>query len=92
MRPQFCKFCKRLSCKQCIDKWLLTHSFCGICKSKISHQDIIVLPVLGGLDQLFYNLQNNNVSNNNFFNNNNNTEVKKLKEEINNPLIKDLMN
>ena len=33
-KPKMCKFCSRLSCSNCINSWLSTHNYCGICKKK----------------------------------------------------------
>ena len=76
--PKMCKFCKRICCKQCIDKWLLSHSFCGICKREISPQDMVDLPFLDGFSQFFINYADTHPNNNNNNNDNNNIQNNNL--------------
>ena len=68
--PKMCKYCKRICCQKCIDKWLRTHSFCGICKHEISSQDMVDLQFLDGVPQYFLNLADNHPNNNNISKNN----------------------
>ena len=43
-KPKMCKFCKRLSCSDCINSWLLNHDYCGICKKQVTDDDLILVP------------------------------------------------
>ena len=77
IKPKMCKYCKKISCEKCINKWMEKYDFCGICKKKLSpKQDLITLPILDDMSAYFINnidshpknLQNNNP---NFLNNEN---------------------
>ena len=43
-KPKMCKFCKRLCCSDCINSWLTGHDYCGICKRKVTLDDLILVP------------------------------------------------
>ena len=73
--PKMCKFCKRICCKQCIDKWLISHPFCGICKHELSPEDMVDLPFLDGFSQFFINYADTHPNNNNNNNDNNNNNI-----------------
>ena len=36
IKPKMCKFCKRICCERCINRWMETHNFCGVCKHNLS--------------------------------------------------------
>ena len=55
MKPKMCKFCKKICCESCIDKWLLNHDYCGICKHNVTQQDMITLPFLDDMSTYFIN-------------------------------------
>ena len=63
MKPKMCKFCKRICCEACIDKWLLSHDYCGICKHKVTSQDMITLPFLDDMSSYFINNIDNHPKN-----------------------------
>ena len=75
-KPKMCKFCKKICCEKCINKWLENHSFCGMCKHEITGQDMITLPFLDDMSTYFINnidshpKQPSNIINNNAFNRN----------------------
>ena len=50
-----CKYCKRISCENCILKWLENHIYCGICKHQVTTQDMISLPFLDDMSAFFIN-------------------------------------
>ena len=88
MKPKMCKFCKKICCEACIDKWLLTHDYCGICKHKVTSQDMITLPFLDDMSSYFINNIDNHPKNkekniNNIINQekNNNNEQNILNSE-----------
>ena len=54
-KPKMCKFCKRLSCSDCIDSWLLNHDYCGICKKKVTSDDLILVPFVDDMSTYFIN-------------------------------------
>ena len=69
IKPKMCKYCKKISCEKCINKWMEKYDFCGICKKKLNpNQDLIPLPILDDMAAYFINnidshpkiLQNNN--------------------------------
>ena len=55
IKPKMCKFCKRISCERCINKWIESHNFCGVCKHNLSQQDLITLPFLDDMSTYFLN-------------------------------------
>ena len=55
IKPKMCKFCKRICCERCINRWMETHNFCGVCKHKLSQQDLITLPFLDDMSTYFLN-------------------------------------
>ena len=52
-KPKMCRYCKKICCAKCIDKWLEDHSFCGICKQNLSPQDMISVPFLDDMSTFF---------------------------------------
>ena len=54
-KPKMCKYCKRLCCEACINKWMAKKSFCGICKHQLTQQDMITVPILDGMSTFFIN-------------------------------------
>ena len=58
--PKMCQFCKKLSCSECIKKWLLFHNCCGFCKKKATNNDMISVPFLNDMTTFF----NENIENN----------------------------
>lgn len=54
-KPKMCRYCKKICCAKCIDKWLEDHSFCGICKHNLSPQDMISVPFLDDMSTFFIN-------------------------------------
>ena len=54
-KPKMCKFCKRICCEACINKWLERHNFCGICKHHATLQDMISIPLLDDMSTFFLN-------------------------------------
>ena len=77
-KPAMCKFCKKICCLPCINKWLLNHHFCGMCKHLITQQDMIPLPFLDDMSTYFIaNIDNHPKHNQNNINQNqNNIEMK----------------
>ena len=64
-KPKMCNYCKRICCEACINRWLLNHSFCGICKRHITPNEMITLPFLDDLSEFFIkNIDNPNRRNN----------------------------
>ena len=55
MKPKMCKYCKKICCESCIDKWLSAHDYCGICKHQVTSQDMIPLPFLDDMSSYFIN-------------------------------------
>lgn len=53
VRPKMCRFCKKICCKACIDKWLIENNYCGICKHTVSSEDMIELPFLDDMSTFF---------------------------------------
>ena len=83
-KPKMCKFCKKICCQACIDKWLLNHDYCGICKHKVSSQDMITLPFLDDMTSYFINNIDNHPKNNPNNNiQNNNISIKRINDENN---------
>ena len=75
IKPKMCKFCKRICCERCINRWMETHNFCGVCKHKLSQQDLITLPFLDDMSTYFLNNIDShpkNINNPNLMNNQNN--------------------
>ena len=35
IKPNMCKYCKRISCENCTNKWMKTHNYCGFCKKNL---------------------------------------------------------
>ena len=54
-KPKMCRYCKKICCANCIDKWLEDHTFCGICKHDLSPQDMISVPFLDDMSTFFIN-------------------------------------
>ena len=81
MKPKMCKYCKRICCEACIDKWLLSHDYCGICKHKVTSQDMITLPFLDDMSNYFINNIDNHPKNKE--NNNNIINQEKINEQNN---------
>ena len=54
-KPKMCKFCKRLSCSECINSWLRDHDFCGICKKHVTFDDLILVPFVDDMSTYFIN-------------------------------------
>ena len=54
-KPKMCKFCKRLSCSDCINSWLLDHDYCGICKKQVTSDDLILVPFVDDMSTYFIN-------------------------------------
>ena len=54
-KPKMCKFCKRLSCSDCINNWLKQHDYCGICKKKVDYDDLILVPFVDDMSTYFIN-------------------------------------
>ena len=54
-KPKMCKFCKRLSCSECINSWLRDHDFCGICKKHVTYDDLILVPFVDDMSTYFIN-------------------------------------
>ena len=48
-KPVMCKYCHRIACKECVEKWIRMHSSCGFCRNQIRPIDIIPLPYLEDL-------------------------------------------
>ena len=59
-KPKMCKFCKRLSCSDCINSWLLNHDYCGICKKQVTDDDLILVPFVDDMSTYFINNIENN--------------------------------
>jgi hypothetical protein len=54
-KPKMCKFCKRLCCSDCINSWLSGHDYCGICKTKVTLDDLILVPFVDDMSTYFIN-------------------------------------
>ena len=54
-KPKMCKFCSRLSCSNCINSWLSTHNYCGICKKKVTSEDMVLVPFVDDMSTYFIN-------------------------------------
>ena len=54
-KPKMCKFCKRLCCSDCINSWLTGHDYCGICKRKVTLDDLILVPFVDDMSTYFIN-------------------------------------
>lgn len=88
-KPKMCKYCKKICCQSCIDKWLTNHSYCGLCKQNVTQQDMIPIPFLDDMSTYFIkNIDNhpksnlkNNEQNNDIFNNKFNS-IDKNKQNI----------
>ena len=82
-----CKYCKKIYCEICINKWLEAHLYCQMCKMQISPQDIIDLPILEDMTNfIINNIDNQSKSKNKVNNNNpknNNISNKNINEEDN---------
>ena len=86
-KPKMCKYCKKICCQACIDKWLYNHDYCGICKHKVTSQDMIPLPFLEDMTSYFINnidnhpkFQHNNINleqNNISINNNQDNNIRR---------------
>ena len=55
IKPKMCKYCKKISCERCINKWMETHNYCGFCKKNLNPQDLISLPFLDDMSKYFIN-------------------------------------
>ena len=55
IEPKMCKYCKKISCENCTNKWMKTHNYCGFCKKNLKPQDLISLPFLGDMSAYFVN-------------------------------------
>ena len=87
--PKFCRFCKKISCEECINKWLKNHNYCGICKHDISSNDMLDIKILGEMSTFFMNNLDNHPNNNyNQINNNNNNNFSGSKNYNKNNSIK----
>ena len=62
-KPKMCKFCKKICCESCINKWLQNKKFCGICKHQLTEQDMITLPFLDDMSSYFINNIDNHPKN-----------------------------
>ena len=89
-KPKMCKYCKKICCQACIDKWLYNHDYCGICKHKVTSQDMIPLPFLEDMTSYFINnidnhpkFQHNNINleQNNISINRNNNQDNNIRRE-----------
>ena len=54
-KPKMCRFCNRLSCSTCINSWLSTHNYCGICKKKVTSEDMVLVPFVDDMSTYFIN-------------------------------------
>lgn len=83
-KPAMCKYCKKICCLPCINKWLVNHHFCGMCKHLITHQDMIPLPFLDDMSTYFIaNIDNHPKNNPNNINQNQNNIGMKNNNKIN---------
>ncbi len=58
-KPKMCKFCKKISCEECTNKWLQLHNICMNCKNVVKSDDMINLPFLEDMASYFiYNIDN----------------------------------
>ena len=83
-KPAMCKYCKKICCKPCIDRWLLNHHFCGICKHEITQQDMILLPFLDDMSTYFIDNIDNHPKHNPNNNQNQNNIGRKKNNNVNN--------
>ena len=60
IKPTMCKYCKRLSCSDCIKEWLKQHDFCGVCKKSLTNDDVFSVPFLDNISTYFINNIDNN--------------------------------
>jgi len=91
IKAKMCKYCKRVSCENCTNKWMETHNYCCFCKKQLKPQDLISLPFLDDMSAYFVNnidsnpnniqynssiIMNNNINKNaQFYNPNNNINI-----------------
>ena len=54
-KPKMCKFCSRLSCSNCINAWLSSHNYCGICKKSVTSDDMVSVPFVDDMSTYFIN-------------------------------------
>ena len=47
--PKMCKFCHRLTCDECIRKWLNEKNTCGYCRHRITRFDFINVPFMSNI-------------------------------------------
>ena len=64
-KPVMCKFCHRIACRECVEKWIRMHSSCGFCRNLIMQNDIIPLPYLEDLTKFveYYKKNKENMEN-----------------------------
>ena len=64
-KPVMCKYCHRIACKECVEKWIRLHSTCGFCRNQIRVPDIIPLPYLEDLTKYidYYKKNKENMEN-----------------------------
>ena len=73
-KPRMCKYCKKISCENCILNWLGNHPFCGICKHNVIAQDMIPLPFLDDMSAFFISNIDNRPKRKTMYNNSNNSK------------------
>ena len=55
-----CKYCKRITCENCILKWIEYKKICGDCMYQITEKNMISLPFLDDMCSFFINIPSNN--------------------------------
>ena len=83
IKPKMCKYCKRVSCEKCTNKWMETHNYCGFCKKTLKPQDLISLPFLGDMSAYFVNNIDSNPKNNQYNSSNIMNNVNKNTQSLN---------
>lgn len=79
-KPQMCKYCKKISCKNCNINWLQNHDYCVMCKNKLNTKDLIDLPFLDDMTNYFIH----NIESNQNEKENNNKNLINSKNQLNN--------
>ena len=83
INPTMCNYCKRICCEKCIKKWLENHNYCGICKHRVTINEMITIPFLNDMSTFFINNIDNHQKKNNLFDNQ--TSLNKINQKTMKP-------
>ena len=64
-KQKMCKYCKRISCEKCFNKWMEKHNYCGFCQKMMTKEDLVSLPFLDDMCVYFINNNPKNIQINN---------------------------